>query len=369
MRTGVAPKKKNNHFVPRSYLKRFCSGSDRQICLYNIRTDREIEHAPIKSQCSKSYFYTKNPAHEERFTTIEGGQAQLLNGIILQEHPPERGSPARDTLDICLMFQASRTAAAVAQANHLANEFGKAILQHHLENEGKHELLEYLPQLKINIENTVFDSIRQHLLMVPLISDLNCCLLLNDTDEDFLTSDHPVVNCSSMPALSNAISTVGFASRGLIVLYPISPRALLMWSDPEVYHLAPSNAAKSVLKNPIEVVELNLMQFASADENVYFSDRTRVQRTLAAFRKRKDQIRRPRPRIKETVVEAAPERTRFLLEMARLIPRLNRPKALTVRYAASKGRFQVGDAKVRDPAKAAAVKQLMNEVERRRNEK
>jgi hypothetical protein len=66
------PKKKNNHFVPRSYLRRFCSLSERQIGLYNIRSDREVEGAPIRSQCSRDYFYTKDPSHEDHFAEIEG---------------------------------------------------------------------------------------------------------------------------------------------------------------------------------------------------------------------------------------------------------------------------------------------------------
>jgi hypothetical protein len=77
-----SPKKKNNHFVPRSYLRRFCSASERQIGLYNIRSDREIEGAPIKSQCSRDYFYTKDPAHEDRFSEIEAEQVRLLNEIV-----------------------------------------------------------------------------------------------------------------------------------------------------------------------------------------------------------------------------------------------------------------------------------------------
>ena len=37
--------KKNNHFVPRSYLKRFCSGSERQIGLYNLNSGQSVDNA------------------------------------------------------------------------------------------------------------------------------------------------------------------------------------------------------------------------------------------------------------------------------------------------------------------------------------
>jgi hypothetical protein len=59
------PKKKNNHFVPQSYLRRFCSVSERHVGLFNLKSGRTVETAPIKSQCARDYFYTKNPIFEE----------------------------------------------------------------------------------------------------------------------------------------------------------------------------------------------------------------------------------------------------------------------------------------------------------------
>jgi hypothetical protein len=104
------PKKKNNHFVPRSYLQRFCSGSDRQIALYNLKSGRTVEAAPIKSQCSRDYFYTKNPIFEQNFSKIEGEQKRLLSDIIASQSVPAHGSSDRGLLSIGVMFQAGRTA-------------------------------------------------------------------------------------------------------------------------------------------------------------------------------------------------------------------------------------------------------------------
>jgi hypothetical protein len=185
------PKKKNNHFVPRSYLQRFCSGSDRQIALYNLKSGRTVETAPIKSQCSRDYFYTKNPIFEEHFSEIEGEQKRLLNDIIATQSVPTHGSSVRSLLSGCVMFQAGRTATTVANVDHITNQFGKALLRHHLTNEGRTDLLEDLPKIKLTITDAVMDAVGRHLAMSPLIDDLDSTLFLNDTDEDFLTSDHP----------------------------------------------------------------------------------------------------------------------------------------------------------------------------------
>jgi hypothetical protein len=278
-------KKKNNHFVPQSYLQRFCSVSERQIGLYNLKSDRTVETAPIKSQCSRDYFYTKNPFYEDKFTEIEGAQNRLFNNIIVSQSMPAHGSADRGLLSSVVAFQAGRTAETVAHANHLVNQFGIAILKHHLTKEGKSDLLELLPKVKITKTNAVMDAIGQHLTMSPLIDDLDVALFLNDTDEDFLTSDHPVVLCNSMPAIRASDRGTGFSSRGLLIVYPISPRALLFFSDVEAYKVEKNSAGVLMLKRKPDVVELNLKQFEIAHENVYFSSSVRAQNNFGCFSK------------------------------------------------------------------------------------
>jgi hypothetical protein len=160
--------------------------------------------------------------------------------------------------------------------------------------------LEHLPEVEITMRNAVMDAVGQHLAMYPLIDDLDSTLFLNDTDEDFLTSDHPVALCNSLPASHASGGRPDLASRGLIIVYPISPRALLLLSDAEVYKVEKNSAGASTLKRRQEVIELNLAQGGNAYENLYFASLARVQATLEAFRKRSDAVRPPRPALKET---------------------------------------------------------------------
>ena len=73
------------------------------------------------------------------------------------------------------MFQAGRTATAFADADHLANQFGKAWLRqhpnrlrHHLKKEGRTDLLEHLPKVEITMNDAVLDAVGQHLAMYRL---------------------------------------------------------------------------------------------------------------------------------------------------------------------------------------------------------
>jgi hypothetical protein len=125
------------------------------------------------------------------------------------------------------------------------------VLRHHLTK----DLLEHLPKLEITMTDAVMDAVGQYLAMYPLIDDLDSTLFLNDTDEDFLTSDHPVVLCNSLPASHASGRRTGFSSRGLTIVYPISPRDLLLLSDAEVYKVEKNSAGASTLKRRQEVIE------------------------------------------------------------------------------------------------------------------
>ena len=357
------PKKKNNHFVPRNYLRRFGSGSNRQIALYNLESGRTVEAAPIKSQCSRDYFYTTNPIFEESFSKIEGEQERLLSDIIATQSFPAHGSSDRSLLSGCVMFQAGRTATTLAHRDHITNQFGKALLRHHLAKEGRTDMLEYLPKLKIRTTDVVMDAVGQNLALSPLIDDLDSTPILNDTYEDFLTSDHPVALCNSLPAGHASNRRTGFASRGLIIVYPISPRALLFLSDAEVYKVEKNSAGASTLKRRQEVIELNLAQCGNAYENLYFASLARVQATLEAFRKRPDAVRPSRPTLKETPLLSEDNRRAVLMNISPHVRRLSVPKVVQIRYAVKTGKYELGNGRVRDPVRRQVVMAALDRID------
>jgi hypothetical protein len=266
------------------------------------------------------------------------------------------------------MFQVGRTATTVADADYVTNQFGKALLRHHLTKEGCADLLEYLPELEITMTDAVMDAVGRHLAMWPLIDDLDSTLFLNDTDEDFLTSDHPVALCNSLPASHAFDRRIGFASRGLIIVYPISPRALLFLSDAEVYEVEKNSAGASTLKRRQEVIELNLAQCGNAYENLYFASLARVQATLEAFRRRSDAVRSPRPALKETEFRSEDNRRGVLLDMPRQARHLSMPKVVKIRYAVKTGKYKRGNGRVRDPVRVQVVKAELERLYKLRKE-
>ena len=74
---------KNQHFVPRCYLRQFTSnGANRAINLYNIDRDKFVEHAPVKSQCSGDYFYGKNSQLEKAIQSVEDAYGYTIHKLL-----------------------------------------------------------------------------------------------------------------------------------------------------------------------------------------------------------------------------------------------------------------------------------------------
>lgn len=362
-------KKKNNHFVPRSYLVRFRSVSDKQVGLYNLKSGQIVMTAPIKSQCSRDYFYSKNPVFENGFAEIEGLHKELLTRIVDETYVPQVGSRDHHTLMALIMFQAGRTATTAAHQDHLAEQFGKAILRKSFEMKGDERMLRFLDRVNISLPGGVLDAIGQHLAMYPLLGDLDVTLFENRSKEDFLTSDHPVALCNSLPERSSPFgANIGFASRGLLVLLPLSPHRLILLSDPEVYKVAKDRRHVVMVTDVRDAVELNLAQCFNAHENLYFASEVRVGESLASFKRRRQVLRPGAASVTELPAFTPDGRTGVMLAMPAPDRRMVLPRAVQIRRAARTGKYALGDSFIRDPIRTAVVEAELDRIQNLREQ-
>lgn len=73
---------KNQHFVPRCYLKAFTQGGENAaINLLNLDRERCIPGAPVKSQCSGDYFYGQDIQLEKAIQSVETEYAAAVARI------------------------------------------------------------------------------------------------------------------------------------------------------------------------------------------------------------------------------------------------------------------------------------------------
>lgn len=111
----------------------------------------------------------------------------------------------------------------------------------------------------------IFFKMREH------ISDLKACIIENDTNVDFVTSDDPAVIINRFYAQKVKSQSHAFGSAGAILILPLSPKFLLFCYDGDVYNLEGKfgNFVKMDRINDINF--LNNLQYLKAEKTYTLS--------------------------------------------------------------------------------------------------
>jgi hypothetical protein len=247
---------KNQHFVPKCYLRAFAvEGVEAAINLYNIDRRRFIECAPLKNQCSGDYFYGKDPDLEKALQTVEGayGSAQheiLQPGYILSDEH-------RELLKIFWLLQHLRTEAASRRAVEMAAATEAVIGTD-------------APLFRLEIKTAVQLAMMAFSSAHDILRDLKGCLLRNTTSRPFVTCDDPAVltNRWYLESPSTKGCSFGVNSGGTIVLLPVSPQILFLGYDADVYSV-PNNKGWVNVTREQDVKALNEHQFLNCRANIF----------------------------------------------------------------------------------------------------
>jgi len=103
-------KRKNHHFVPQFYFRRF-SVDERSICALPRSSGKAIRTASIKAQASKDWFYGSDDI-EALLGRIEAESSKALRALAEQYNPIDIPLEHVDNLFVWLTLQRSRTDAA-----------------------------------------------------------------------------------------------------------------------------------------------------------------------------------------------------------------------------------------------------------------
>lgn len=108
-------------------------------------------------------------------------------------------------------------------------------------------------------------------IFYPMLLDLDFVLLVNETESEFVTSDHPVVRYNQLMEFDrDGGSHCGWAWKGLQVFLPVSPQVCLLLYDASVYRLSGRNGAKYRVSSVGDVQQVNTLQATSAQSAMYF---------------------------------------------------------------------------------------------------
>lgn len=260
------PEKKNQHFIPRFYLKKFSLESQgTRIGMFNISSKKFIESAKLYDQASRNYFYGRDLKIENDLQNLETESAKIINYVIEKQDLPQANSTESQMLLMFVITLFGRTMYSAEMIDELRvkhNELVSSIDEN------------FLPESEqnINLTDMVQQSLGRAASFFPLLRDLHYKLIINETEQPFITSDHPVVlyNQFLEPRKKHG-SNIGFASKGLEIFLPLSPKLTLIYFDKDVYRVGTRDKTVVKVNLTSDIKALNLLQCINANKNIYFN--------------------------------------------------------------------------------------------------
>ncbi len=261
---------KNQHFVPRCYLRPFTLDcSNKAINLFNIDRLRFIENAPVKNQCSGDYFYGKDPALDTALKSTEDTYGKVLKEILKPGY--KLTDSHRHFLRRFWLLQFMRTDA----ASRHAVEMNEAIVD--IAGLDIHDF-------RYGIREAVQAAMQLFVEKMDIVDDLTVCLFKNKTSSPFFTSDDPAVltNLWYLNDRRTKGRSFGLQSAGNLLLLPLSPWILCLGYDGDVYSV-PHKGGLVDVRHDRDVDALNQHQFLNCWSNIFVHDVAYSRKVYDAF--------------------------------------------------------------------------------------
>jgi len=239
---------------------------------------RVVNRAPIKGQCSKKNFYGSQEL-ESAISVLEGDFSRGIQ--VALQITWDGSSPFFTDLELgwlfeALLFQRARTEHEIAKTSPANMALFLRCFRDHLKHEGNGDLVRYIDdgQVELVEENCVgaARNISVALESVPLIMDLDLCLLRNQTDYPFVFSDAPVVFINSYLRNVEDRGVLGLQAPGLQIFFPLNPWTAIMLIDGDKYEGAFKQSMFIDIFERSEISKLNGLQFHHSLNAIYFSD-------------------------------------------------------------------------------------------------
>lgn len=255
---------KNQHFVPKFYLKFFSTEkNNRQIGLFNTSNNLYIPRASLNSQAYKTYFYGKDNNMEEELSKLENSAKPLISKIITNFYVPIYQS---DDQKLLLEFA-------------LAMDLRNPIPANNFQTGVNDALKLAFPDLMQNGYKFVQNEAASLQLSYNLKKALNMCrdldykLLVNETPIPYVTSDFPLVKYNQcFEKRKWPIDNTGFLNMGLQLFLPLNPKTLLLFFDKSVYKVGDKNRKIINITSPSDISQINILQFLNCESTIYFNE-------------------------------------------------------------------------------------------------
>lgn len=219
------PNNKNQHYVPRAHLRPFTWNEEgKAINLVLFENGKSISCAPVKNQCSRSYFYGRDLKLENALSQVEGLYASALREINVAK---SKANLLKFLRDISYL-QCMRTELAIKRHQYAHDGFADMVFP------GEERAL-YADSL--SSEDVAALHLKIWAKTRDRIGDLRPILVRNRTSVDFVTSSDPSSFLNKFYNQRMAETSFGMLSSGLIIVMPLTPKLSIMSYDSKVYRI------------------------------------------------------------------------------------------------------------------------------------
>ena len=230
---------KNQHYVPRFYLRNFCV-SKQQIAVFD-KSKKTNFKTSIDNIANENYFYddeyvdkhTKTKQFLEKFFHPMENKISVILPNLIKELSNNSFSMFSTKLRLefafYIIYQYCRTKEFREQINQSTKLFTQTVADDFIKSQGANpEDFEIVTDDKILhidflLNNDVFDK------LIEDIFDHIWIILVNESDIPFITSDHPVVKHSNIS--HPVLSYTGLKSPGIEIAFPLSPKYCLLLAE------------------------------------------------------------------------------------------------------------------------------------------
>lgn len=256
-------KKKNQHYVPKFYLRNF-SNNGRNIGMLILDKGLYKSNASIKSVAYSDFLYGEDGVVENLLSKIESQWAYMVRKIINKEF--NNFSKEDDSLLYSFIAISKSRTQRVADINkYYMNYFKDVFENNNIKNftdnplETVKELLKApnVLQMQIALEN------------MYLLYDLDVVVLENKTRYGFITSDNPVVYYNQFYARRNYNKNYGVVAKGLQIFIPLSEKYMICLYDKDVYNVD-YNDKYIPITSKSEIDNLNKLSTMNSNNQIFF---------------------------------------------------------------------------------------------------
>lgn len=261
------PPKRKHHYIPKFHLRHFSlNEKGKQLKICRKQPFRIIHEGDLRSQGYIKNFYGKTEEYEDALGEFENEVSKVIQHLIKTKNLPQKSSIEYFYLLFHTILQNSRTNSAANRSNEIIDETAKIF------TEGDLRFDKLGHKIKFEIDNPVFLSLQTLHKAILAAQDLDCKLIINNTERAFITSDNPVLKYNQfLEKRKHPGGHLGLSTKGLQIIFPIHPFYALFFYDERMYNVGFRKRKSVITENKKDIDSINLLQYLSSDK-VLFSN-------------------------------------------------------------------------------------------------